>query len=90
MLITISEDVNMNNRKIINCKEGTKENDVWTIKNLTVYYKKGLTLNMSNQIITNLADGMNPNDAINFKPFSSLDEKYIKREVNMVSGIAVT
>ena len=53
----ISEDVNLNNRKIINCNEGINDNDVCTIKHLTVYYKKGLSLNMSNQKITNLADG---------------------------------
>ena len=62
----ISEDVNMNNRKIINCNEGVDEKDVCTIKNLTVYYKKGSTLNMSNQKKTNLADGTDPNDAVNF------------------------
>ena len=49
----ISEDFNMNNRKIINCNEGIKDNDVCTIKHFTVYYKKGLTVNMSNQKITN-------------------------------------
>ena len=73
----ISEDVNMNNRQIINCKEGTEDNDDCTIKNLTVYYKKGTTLNMSNQKITNLANGTDFNDAVNFKQLSSLDEKYI-------------
>ena len=85
----ISEDVNMNNRKIINCNEGINDNDVCTIKNLTVYSKKGLSLNMSNQKITNLADGTDPNDAVNFNQLSSLDEKYIKQEVNMVGGVAV-
>ena len=69
----ISEDVNMNNRKIINCNEGVDEKNVCTIKNLTVHYKKGSTLNMSIQKITNLADGTDPNDAVNFKQFSSLD-----------------
>ena len=44
----ISEDVNMTNRKIINCNEGTNDNDVCTIKNLSVYYKKKLSLNMYN------------------------------------------
>ena len=44
---------------------------------------------MSNQKITNLADGTDPNDAVNFKQFSSLDNKYIKREVNIVGGVAV-
>ena len=71
----ISEDVNMNNRKIINCNEGINDNDVCIIINLTVYYKKGLSLNMSNQKITNLADGIEPNDAVNFKQFFTLDEK---------------
>ena len=92
----ISEDVHMINRKIINCNEGTNDNDVCIIINLTVYYKKGLTLNMSNQNITNLPDRTDPNDAVNFKQLSSLedkirasDEKYIKREVNMVGGVAV-
>ena len=57
---------------------------------------KQLTLNMSNQKITNLADGIDLNDAVNFKQFTSLednvrafDDKYIKREVNMVCGVAV-
>ena len=45
----ISDDVNMNNNKIINCNEKEDEKNMCTIKNLTVYYKKGLTLNMSNQ-----------------------------------------
>ena len=44
---------------------------------------------MSNQKITNLADGTDPNDAVNFKQFSTLDEKFIKREVNMAGGVAV-
>ena len=79
----------MNNRKIINCNEETNDNDICTIQNLTVYCKKGLSLNMSNQKITNLADGTDPNDAVNFKQFSTLDEKYIKREVNMVGALAV-
>ena len=51
--------------------------NVCTIKNLTVYYKKGSTLNMSKQKITNLADGTDPNDAVNFKQFFSLDKKYL-------------
>ena len=85
----ISKDVNLNNRKIINCNEGTNDNDVCTIKHLTVYYKQELTLNMSNQKITNLTDGTEPNDAVNFKQLSNLDKKYIKRVVNMVGGEAV-
>ena len=32
----ISEDVNMNNRKIINCNEGKNDNDVCIIKNLSL------------------------------------------------------
>ena len=32
----ISEDFNINNRKIINCIEGKNDNDVCTIKILTV------------------------------------------------------
>ena len=44
---------------------------------------------MSNIKITNLADGTDPNDAVNFKQLSNLDEKYIKREINMVGGIAL-
>ena len=36
----ITDDVNVNNRKIINCNEEEVEKDVYTIKNLTVYYKK--------------------------------------------------
>ena len=92
----ISEDINMNNRKIINCNEGVDENDVCKIKNLTVYYRKGSTLNMFNQKITNLANGTDSNDAVNFKQFTSLednfrsfDDKYIKQEINMVGGVAV-
>ena len=85
----ISEDVDMNNRKIINCNEGINDNNVCTIKNLSVYFKKTLSLNMSNQKITNLADGTDPNDGVNFKQFSSLDEKFIKQEVNIFGGIAV-
>ena len=81
----ISNDVNMNNINIINCKEGEDEKDVCTINNLTVYYNKGSTSNMSNDKITNLADGTVLNDAVNFKQFSSLednirafDDKYLK------------
>ena len=51
---------------------------------------------MSNQKITNLADGTDPNDAVNFKQLSTLedkvrafDEKYIKREFSMVGGVAL-
>ena len=79
----------MNNRKIINCNEGINDNDVCTIQNLTVYYKKGLSLNLSNRKITNLSDGTETNDAVNFKQLSSLDDNYIQREVNMVGGVAV-
>ena len=64
----------MNNRKIINCNEKVDETDVCIIKNLTVYYNKGLTLNMSNQKITHLADGTDQNVAVNFKQLSSIDE----------------
>ena len=85
----IFEVVNINNRKIINCNEGINDNDVCTIKNLTVYYKKKLSSNISNQKITNLGDGTDPNDAVNFKQLSSLDEKYIKRIVNIIGGVAV-
>ena len=85
----ISEDVNINNRKIINCSEGTIDNDVCAIKNLTVYYKKGLSLNMSNQKITKLLDRTDPNDAVNFNQLTILNDKYIKRKVNMVGGVAV-
>ena len=59
----------MNNRKILNWNDGINDNDVCIITNLTVYYKKGLSLNMSKQTITNLADGTDPNDAVNFKYF---------------------
>ena len=83
----ISENVNMNNRKIINCNKWEDETDVCTIKNFTVF-KKGSTLKMSNQIITSIADETDPNDAINFKQFFNFDEKYLKREVNMVGGVA--
>ena len=62
----ISEDANMINRKIINCNEGRNDNDVCKIKTLTVYYKKGLSSNISYHKITNLADGTDPNDAVNF------------------------
>ena len=85
----ISEDVNMNNTNIINFIKGINDNDVCTIKHFTVYYKKGLILNMFNQKITNLTDGGDINDAVNFKQLSSLDENYIKREVNMVGGVAL-
>ena len=51
---------------------------------------------MSTQKITNLADKTNPSDAVYFKQFTSLedndrafDDKYIKRAVNMVGGVAV-
>ena len=36
----ISEDVNMNNRKIINCNEGINDNDVCTIKPLQSITRK--------------------------------------------------
>ena len=92
----ISEDVNINNRKIINCNENTNDNNVCTIKELTVYYKNQLCLNMFNQNITNLSDGTDTNYVVYFKQWSSLknkvresDEKYIKREVSMVGGLAV-
>ena len=77
----ISEDVNMNNRKISNCNEGTNDNDVCTIINLTVYYKKGSTLNMSNQ--KKLTDGTDPNDAINFNQLSTLDDKVRASDKNI-------
>ena len=44
---------------------------------------------MSNQTITNLAVGTDFNDAVNFKQFSILNDKYLKQEVNMVTGLAV-
>ena len=44
---------------------------------------------MSNKKITNLADRTGSNDAINLKQFFSLDDKYIKREVNLAGGVAV-
>ena len=44
---------------------------------------------MSNQKITNLADATDPNDAVNFKQLSRIDEKYINRDVNIIGGVAV-
>ena len=44
---------------------------------------------MSNQKRTNLADETDPNDAVNFKQFFTLDEKYLIRKVNMAGGVAV-
>ena len=96
----ISEDVNMNNRRIINCNEGVNENYMFTIKNLTVYYKKESTLNMVKLWLTkkiiNVSDGTDLNDAVYFKQFTSLednvvslDDKYIKREVNIISNVAI-
>ena len=85
----ISEDVNMNNRKIINFSESTEENDVRTIKSLTVYYNKKLSLNMSNHKITNLLDWTDPNDAVNFKQISSFDNKYLKQQINLVGSVAI-
>ena len=96
----ISEDVNMNNRRIINCNEGVNENYMFTIKNLTVYYKKESTLNMVKLWLTKkiikVSDGTDLNDAVYFKQFTSLednvvslDDKYIKREVNIISNVAI-
>ena len=85
----ISEDVNMNNRKINNFSESTEENDVRTIKSLTVYYNKKLSLNMSNHKITNLLDWTDPNDAVNFKQISSFDNKYLKQQINLVGSVAI-
>ena len=59
------------------------------LKILQCIITKGLTLNMSNQKITNLAGTTDPYDAVNFKQFFSLDEKYLKRKVYMVAGVAV-
>ena len=51
---------------------------------------------MFNQKIKNLKDGTDLNDAVNFKQFTSLednvrsfDDKYIKREVNIIGDVAV-
>ena len=62
--LPISENVDMNNKKIINCSEGENDNDVCTMKNLR---SQVVDLRMNNHRITNLADGISTNDAVNLK-----------------------
>ena len=70
--LKISENLNMNNKKIINCEEGVDDNDVCTIKNLTVYYKKYETLNMYNYRITNCRQGVDDDDACTMRNLRNL------------------
>ena len=44
---------------------------------------------MCNQNISNSASGNDPNNAVNYKQLYSLDKKYLKPKVNIVSGVAV-
>jgi hypothetical protein len=55
-------NLDLQNKKIINCAEGTEENDVVTIKNLTAYYKKGGNIDLGQNKIINCFMGVNPND----------------------------
>ena len=70
--LPISNNLNMNNNKIINCNEGTDENDVCIIKNLTVYYKKYEPLNMYNNRITNCSQGVDDDDACTMRNLRNL------------------
>lgn len=63
----INELINMNQEKVTDVKKSENKNDVCTIKNLVIYYRKGTTFNMENTNITNLKDGVDNNDAIKLK-----------------------
>ena len=53
-----NEDINLNNsNRIINCREGVEQNDVATMKNLSLCHLKGLPIDMRNNKITNVAEG---------------------------------
>ena len=72
--LKITDNINMNNKKIINY-EGVDDNDVCTIKNLYVYYRKGspyilghfCPIDMNNNKITNCSLGVDENDVCTMK-----------------------
>ena len=69
--LPIKLNLNLNNNKITNCREGVDENDVCTmrnIRNLSISITHFNTdLSMNNNRITNLADGIALNDAVNVR-----------------------
>ena len=83
--LPISEDVNMNNKKIINCKEGDNDDDICTIKNLSVYYSKRNLLDINNNRIINYSEVINENDVCTIKNLRSNMSTYhmIQKELNM-------
>ena len=91
--LKISENLNMNNKKIINCEDGEDDNDVCTIKNLTVYYKKGnpiklehsCSIDMNNNKITNCREGVDENDVCTMKNIRNLSISitHFNTDVNM-------
>ena len=96
MRLPISEDVDMNNKKIIICKGD--DDDICTIKNLSVYYKKGnpiklgdsCPIDMTNNRIINCSKGINENDVCTIKNLRSYH--MIGNELNMrnqrITGVA--
>ena len=77
------DPINMNNNKITNCKEGEDDNDVCTIKNLSVYYKKGNPIDMNNNKIINCNEGINENDVCTMKNLRNLPYYQSGNELNM-------
>ena len=89
LMLPISDDVNMNNKKIINC-QGKDDDDICTIENLSVYYKKGGPIDMNNNRIINCSEGLNENDVCTIKNLQSY--YMIGNELNMrnqrITGVA--
>jgi hypothetical protein len=55
--------IDMASHKIVNCAQGTEDDDVVTLRGLTAYYRRGSPLNMNRQQINNLAPGTLADDA---------------------------
>ena len=83
--LPISEDVDMNNKKIINCIEGENVDDICTIKNLSVNYKNGNLLDKSNNRIIKCSEGIHENDVFTIKNLRRNLSTYhnIGNELNM-------
>ena len=75
--------MDMNNNKIINCKQGENDNDACTIKNISVYYKKYKPLNMNNFRITNCKSGVYKNDVCTMKNIRNLSISIIHHETDL-------
>jgi hypothetical protein len=78
----ISENLDMNNHKISNLKDGESDQDAVTLKQFNNLCNNDI--NLHNNKITNLKDGENLQDAMNYRSVKSLINKYFHTKTGTI------